>query len=70
MYISFTAVECPALAIPNGAISYCPDMIPDFNVGTLATHNCHPGFILSGETRRVCLVGGTWSGQPPVCRGT
>ena len=29
--ISFTAVECPALApIPNGAITYGPDMTADF----------------------------------------
>ncbi len=66
-----TVVQCPALApIPNGAITYDPDMIPDFDVGTVATHSCDPGFHLVGSETRVCLDSGRWSGLTPVCRRT
>ncbi len=70
IYISFTALECPALSpIPNGAITYGPDMIPDFDVDTVATHSCNPGFRLDGSDTRVCLDIGRWSGLIPVCEG-
>ena len=68
-------VECPALPpIPNGVISYAPDMTPDYNVDTVATHTCNPGYLLLGpglgpDTRQ-CFAGGTWSGVTPVCVGT
>ncbi len=64
-------VECPALApIPNGAITYDPDMIAPYDVDTVATHSCYPGFHLVGSETRVCLDTGRWSGLIPVCRGT
>ncbi len=65
-------VECLALApIPNGAIAYDPDMTAPYDVGTVATHTCDPGFILSaGLEPRVCLDTGRWSGLIPVCIGT
>ncbi len=68
---SFTA-QCPELApIPNGAISYDPDMTADFDVGTVATHTCNDGFILGiGSETRTCLDTRRWSGFTPVCRGT
>ena len=69
--ISFTAVECPALQpIPNGAITYGPDTIAPFDVGTVATHRCNDGFVLVGSETRTCLFGSRWSGLIPVCRGT
>ena len=66
---SLTA-ECPELApIPNGAITYGPDMTADFDVGTNATHTCNDGFILTvGSETRECLPGGIWSGRIPVCQ--
>ncbi len=69
---TFTAVECSALpSIPNGAITYGPDTIADFDVGTMATHTCNDGFVLVGSETRECLVGGRWSGLfAPTCRGT
>ncbi len=72
MYTTFTAVECPALPfIPNGAITYGPDTIAPFDVGTVATHSCNDGFILgAGSEIRTCLNSGIWSGLIPVCRGT
>ncbi len=65
-------MECQALApIPNGAITYGPDMTAGFDVGTMATHSCNDGFILgAGSEIRTCLNSGIWSGLTPVCRGT
>ena len=68
---SFTVVRCFTLAsIPNGAITYGPDMIPDYDVGTVATHSCNPGFRLLGSETRECLASGIWSGLIPVCLST
>ena len=64
-------VECPALSpIPNGAITYGPDMIALYDVDTMATHTCNDGFRLSGAETRVCLASGRWSGPFPVCQRT
>ncbi len=71
LIISFTVELCPALPpIPNGVITYGPDMIADFDVGTNATHTCDPGFRLLFSEIRTCLVGGSWSGLTPVCQRT
>ncbi len=68
---TFTAVGCPALPpIPNGAITYAPDMTAPYDVDTVATHSCDPGFRLSGFETRQCLAGGIWSNLIPVCVGT
>ncbi len=69
-FFPFTA-QCPELApIPNGAITYGPDMTVDFDEGTVATHTCNDGFILgAGSETRTCLETGRWSGFIPVCRG-
>ncbi len=66
---SFTAEECSALAhIPNGVITYGPDMIADYDVGTVATHTCNEGFsMVARSPARVCLVSRRWSGFTPVC---
>ncbi len=64
-------MQCPLLPlIPNGGITYGPDTIADFDVGTNATHTCNDGFHLSGFDTRVCLDTGRWSGLIPVCLGT
>ncbi len=70
MYTTFTAVECQALApILNGAITYGPDTIAPYDVGTVATHTCDDGSIfVAGSLNRTCLTGGRWSGFTPLCR--
>ncbi len=65
------ALICPALPpIPNGAIAYDPDVTAPYEVDTVATHTCDPGFRLSGSETRQCLAGGIWSNLVPVCLGT
>ncbi len=74
LYISFTAVGCPALApIPNGAITYDPDMTAPYDVDTVATYSCNDGyFLLGGFATRLCvnIGGGIWVGLAPVCERT
>ena len=75
MYLDFIAeIQCPSLpSIVGGTITYSPDTIADFDLGTSATHECNDGFILRGNVIRVCEEGapgstvGIWSGTPPVC---
>ncbi len=70
-YKNSTEPECPALApLQNGSIAYGPDFTPDFEVDTVATYSCDPGFRLSGTEIRSCLDTERWSGQPPVCMPT
>ncbi len=61
--------QCLALEpIPNGAITYAPDMMADYDVGTLATYSCGFGFFLVGSEFQLCIDGGIWLGQPPECQ--
>ncbi len=70
LLVSFTG-QCRELApIPNGAITYASDMVDFYDVDTVATHSCDPGFRLSGFETRQCLAGGIWSNLVPVCVGT
>ncbi len=69
-----TVIECPPLlTITNGMISYSPDDIPDYDLGTEATYTCEAGFYLEGNEVRVCMdddgmdIIGAWSGQEPTC---
>ena len=72
VHFSFTVVECPELPfIPNGVITYDPDMIAPYDVNTVATHTCIESFVLiAGSETRVCLLGGRWSGVTCVCQRT
>ncbi len=65
----FFTGQCPALEpIPNGTITFAPDMMTDYDVGTVATYSCDFGFILVGSEAQLCIGGGIWSGQPPECQ--
>ncbi len=67
VYILPTA-QCPPLPeIANGVISYFPDNIPDYDVGTTATYMCEDGFSLSGDVTRDCQSDRTFSGMEPIC---
>ncbi|XP_064386685.1 complement decay-accelerating factor-like [Halichondria panicea] len=45
--------------IPNGFITYAPDTTPDYDLGTVATYACNPGFVLDlslgGSEMRTCF---------------
>ncbi len=57
---SHAAIEClPLQAITNGLITYAPDNISDYELGTVATYACEPGFFLDvsmgGSEMRTCV---------------
>ena len=45
----------------NGTISYSPDSLPDYDLGTVATYHCNPGFVLEGNATRTCVTRGNVS---------
>ncbi len=50
-------------------ISYNMHTVSPRPVGTVATYTCVTGYTLTGGNRqRHCLIGGMWSGSPPVCQ--
>ena len=61
--------------ITNGVIVYNVDMTVPYDVGTVATYSCDPGYELSinpGSEMRSCEdagdgSGGRFSGQAPTC---
>ncbi len=74
LYSPAAIIECsPVPTITNGMISYSPDDIPDYNLGTEATYTCEAGFYLEGSEVRVCMDDdgmdtiGVWSGQQASC---
>ena len=40
----------------NGTISYSPDSLPDYDLGTVATYLCNPGFSLGGNGTTTCVT--------------
>ena len=56
---NYTVIECPLLpAITNGLISYFPDVIPRFDLGTGANYTCDDGFYIDAtDEARMCMYG-------------
>ena len=55
---------------------YAVDTVPDYDLGTTATHSCMAGFALVGDQVRTCMAVndptdtvGVWSGTEPFCEG-
>ena len=47
--ILLLAAQCdPLPTLENGMITYAPDMDPDYDNGTVATHSCNAGYRLDG----------------------
>lgn len=61
-----TAVNCGDLQAPlNGQVTFSST-----DSGSIATYHCNNGYILDGESERVCQESnGVWSGRAPTCRG-
>lgn len=57
------AFQCPELFdVPNGEVE-----LSGRTPGSTATYTCNFGFVLQGDSQRVCMENETWSGQPPTC---
>ena len=71
------AILCPNISnLENGSIEFETDTEWPFDLGTMATYMCLPGFRLHGGTTvRTCqssgpgVPNGTWSGVAPSCEG-
>ena len=48
--------------LPNGLLEYT-----NITEGSRVTFKCNPGYILSGDTFRVCQSNGQWSNEHPQC---
>ena len=57
-------MKCPDLENPmNGRIN-----VTNQTVDSAAEYMCIDGFTLTGgDGVRICLAGGSWSGQAPLC---
>ncbi len=70
-------IVCDALTSPDnfGRVSYSPDTIEPYDVGTVATYSCNInfGYGLTGSSTRTCVDGdrltivGVWNGVSPTC---
>ena len=57
---------CGRLSNPeNGVVSQQTPRV----VGSVAVYNCRRGFIIVGNSRRVCQPDGRYSGRAPTCHG-
>ncbi len=56
--------SCHRFSVSNGV--FVLDHIP-VRVGVKGTYLCNPGFILEGNTVRVCTISNDWSGEPAQC---
>ena len=62
-----TAV-CHRVSLTNGMVSYSPDTTLRLE-GTVATHSCDVGYVLSGGVNRTCQSDGKWTGGSITCEG-
>ncbi len=61
---------CPDLTVPaNGMIDYNMGTASLRPVDTVATYTCNTGYTLNGDSTRVCVSGGIWSGSTLTCQG-
>ena len=77
MHACFKHVEilCQELTQPgNGSVHYSEN---PFHIGTVATYDCNPGFIITGSVSRTCAQNlinitsttGDWRGNSTFCEG-
>ncbi len=65
-FLRHSVVNCTTLGAPdNGTIS--GDSV---SFQSEVTYSCDVGFILSGDTSRMCQADGNWTGSAPVCNST
>ncbi|XP_061698173.1 membrane cofactor protein-like isoform X2 [Syngnathoides biaculeatus] len=53
----------PAEDVANGYLDYSQGTL----FGDTVNIRCKPGFILVGDSGRICLASGKWKGHPPSC---
>jgi len=63
--ISFVAIPCGNLSSPvNGLVT-----VDGSTFGSQANYSCSEGYLLNGNSSRMCQADGQWSGSEPTCEG-
>ena len=63
-------VKCePLVPIPNGHVRYESVDRTTIQPGDMVTYSCDIPYVLEGDTYRVCISNGSWSGEEPTCTG-
>ena len=63
-------VKCePLVPIPNGHVRYESVDRTTIQPGDMVTYSCDVPYALEGDTYRVCISNGSWSGEEPTCTG-
>ena len=73
LFFFILIAQCPELPpIINGFITYAGDVVPDFDIGTVATYECNSGFVVVGVMTRNCVEAadhtGVFNGVAPTCQ--
>ena len=75
---NITEIQCFELPAPdNGTVTTASQNNSlNHSLGSASTYTCSTGFVLVGQTTRVCedtnggtVTTGTWSGSEPTCEG-
>ena len=60
-------MTCPDIGDPsNGNIDFIGDSVAPFSIGTSAIYTCDTGYVLVGESVRIC-EDGNWNGTASIC---
>ena len=68
MILLSCAAICSDFNLTNGMITYSSNTIPRLE-GTVATHSCNDGYMLSGGVNRTCQSDRTWNKENITCEG-
>ena len=64
-FLLYIAVPCGNLSSPvNGLVT-----VNGSTFGSQANYNCSEGYVLNGNSSRLCQADGQWSGSEPTCEG-
>ena len=64
--LKLTVIDCGRVQHPNNGSVVFTETVFTSSV----TYSCDSGFLLIGDSTRVCQEEGQWSGDEPVCEGT
>ena len=65
IYLHLTVVNCGNLTNPvNGQVTHTAGT----TLEQTATYTCNTGYNLVGNSTRICLATGVWSGSAPICQ--
>ena len=63
--VTSAAIPCGNLSSPvNGQVS-----VEGNTSGSQANYSCSEGYVLNGNSIRMCQSDGQWSGSEPTCEG-